>query len=334
MKVEEYGKDNKSVIVMNYPNIVGTPYDYGKRKNWMVLPKKIEKEVDCIWLYPTSSMANKIIGKVDPVMKFMAKSNYKVNGPVFSKHCNMFAPYYHQLSAMKFNELTDDEIFEVEKNEPRTDVYAALDYYFEHYNNGRPYVLAGHSQGACMIVYILTEYMKFHPEYYDRMIAAYVVGYGMTPEQLEANPHIKTAEGSDDTGVLISWNTEGPENIGQHNFVIRPGAYIINPVNWRTDDTPAYGARIDLSRRSIISETADPKKCAIQNEVAARFGPLGKLPPVKKLVWNMMVPGFGSQSFHNFDYAFYADSVSENLKHRIDNYFEAMYDELSAPKKK
>ena len=24
--------------VMNYPNIVGTPYDYGKRKNWMVLP--------------------------------------------------------------------------------------------------------------------------------------------------------------------------------------------------------------------------------------------------------------------------------------------------------
>ena len=319
---------------MEYPNTVGTPYDYSDKKNWMALPKKPakpKKKVDCIWLYPTSSMANKVIGGVDPVMKVMAKSNYKINGPVFEKHCNMYAPYYHQLSAMKFNDLTDEEIFDVEKLEPRTDVYAALDYYFENYNNGRPYVLAGHSQGACLIVYILTEYMKLHPEYYDRMIAAYCVGYGMTPEQLAANPHIKTAKGPDDTGVLISWNTEGPENVNQHSFVIRPNAYIINPLNWKTDDTPAVptkqnkavaDATIDLARRSVIAQTADPNVYALQNEMANKFGPLGKLPPVKKMAENMMVPGFGSQSYHNQDYFFYADSVSENLKHRIDNYLK------------
>lgn len=319
---------------MEYPNLVGTPHDYSKAKNWMVLPKKPKKpkkKVDCIWLYPTSSMANKLIGDIDPVMKFMAKDNYKVNGPIFEKHCNVYAPYYHQLSAMKFNDLTDEEIFETGAMEPRTDVYAALDYYFEHYNNGRPFVLAGHSQGSSLIIYVLTEYMKLHPDYYSRMVAAYCVGYGMTQEQLAANPHIKPAQGPDDTGVFLSWNTEGPENIGQHNFVVRPTVYVINPLNWKTDDTPAeptkenkalVDATIDLDRCSLISKQADPKLYALQNEMAGKFGPLGKLPPVKKLAANMMVPGFGTHSYHNYDYAFFETSIEQNLKHRIDNFLK------------
>lgn len=47
--------------------------------------------------------------------------------------------------------LTPDEVDKLQYHEPRTDVYAMLDYYFEHYNNGKPYFLAGHSQGARMI---------------------------------------------------------------------------------------------------------------------------------------------------------------------------------------
>ena len=36
----------------------------------------------------------------------------------------------------------------------------------------------------------------------------------------------------------------------------------------------------------------------------------------------MIVPGFGTHSFHGRDYTFYAHSVSKNLKHRIDNYLK------------
>lgn len=319
---------------MEYPNLVGIPYDYSKKKNWMVLPKKPKKpakKVDCIWLYPTACMSPDFIGGVNAIMKKMAGDNYKQNGPIFEKHCNVYAPYYHQLSAMKFNDLTDREIFDIEKNEPRTDVYAALDYYFEHYNNGRPYVLAGHSQGACLLVYVLTEYMKLHPEYYDRMVAAYCVGYGMSKEQLAENPHIKPAAGPDDTGVFLSWNTEAPGNVGQHNFVIVPNAYIINPLNWKTDETPAKAtpenksiadARITLSRPSILAEGEGLEQYYLQNEMLAMFGPLGKLPPLRKLARNMMVPGFGDQCFHNYDYTFFAHSIEQNLQHRIENYLK------------
>ena len=83
---------------MNYPNIVGTPYDYSKKKYWMDLPKrpaKPKKKVDCIWLSPTSSMANAYIGPVDPVMKFMAKDYYREMGVVFNKHCNILRSCYH-----------------------------------------------------------------------------------------------------------------------------------------------------------------------------------------------------------------------------------------------
>ena len=90
---------------------------------------------------------------------------------------------------------------------PKTDVFAALDYYFEHLNGGRPFILAGHSQGSIMQSFVLAEYMKAHPEYLKRMIAAYVIGFSITEDYLKANPHLKFAEGADDTAIVVSEET-------------------------------------------------------------------------------------------------------------------------------
>ena len=68
-----------------------------------------------------------------------------------------------------------------------------------------------------------------------------VIGYSVTPEYLEANPHLKFATGEDDTGVLISWNTEGKKSIEENadNVVVLPNGISINPLNWKLDDTYA-----------------------------------------------------------------------------------------------
>ena len=34
---------------------------------------------------------------------------------------------------------------------PYDDITAALDYYFENCNGGRPFIIAGHSQGSSMV---------------------------------------------------------------------------------------------------------------------------------------------------------------------------------------
>ena len=89
---------------------------------------------------------------------------------------------------------------------------------------------------------VLAEYMKAHPEYQQRMIAAYVIGFSITKEYLQANPHLHFAERADDTGVIVSWNTEGAANAGKKNLVVLPGAISINPLNWKRDETYAPAA--------------------------------------------------------------------------------------------
>ena len=63
------------------------------------------------------------------------------------------------------------------------------------------------------------------------MIAAYIPGYSVTPQYLAANPHLRFGQGSRDTNVLLSWNTEAP-TIGAPNPVLLPGAMAINPITW------------------------------------------------------------------------------------------------------
>ena len=100
------------------------------------------------------------------------------------------------------------------------DAFAAFDYYIKNYNNGRPFILASHSQGSNVMIFLLAEYMKEHPEVYKKMIAAYVIGYSVTDDYLAKNPHLKFAEGADDTGVIISYNTEAPSIPGKNPVVL------------------------------------------------------------------------------------------------------------------
>ena len=85
---------------------------------------------------------------------------------------------------MAVTSISAEERVALLEKEPKADLFAALDFYFEHLNRGRPFILAGHSQGSQMMTYVLTEYMEEHPEYYERMVAAYALGYSITKQLL------------------------------------------------------------------------------------------------------------------------------------------------------
>ena len=68
---------------------------------------------------------------------------------------------------------------------PYDDMIAALDYYFDNYNEGRPFIIAGHSQGSALLKLALKNYFKDHSDYYERMVAAYLIGYSVTKDDLE-----------------------------------------------------------------------------------------------------------------------------------------------------
>lgn len=66
----------------------------------------------------------------------------------------------------------------------KTDALAAFDYYIQHYNQGWPCILVGHSQGSAMTKLILFEYLHAHPDVYERTIAAYPIGVSITTQEL------------------------------------------------------------------------------------------------------------------------------------------------------
>ena len=310
-----------------FGELVGTPSDYSNPDNWYKIPE-ITKKVDTFYIYPTSYTdtskdAPLICGIDNPVMRKGVISSYASSGEIYEESTNVFVPYYRHTNLKAALGMTTSEYLKFQCQEQRTDIYAALDYYFEHYNNGRPFILAGHSQGSAMSKIVLMEYMRMHPEYYSRMVAAYVLGFAVTQEDLDAHPHMKFAEGESDCGVVISWNVEGAANHDKQNIVVDKGAVSINPLNWKRDETyasvdlnigtrmrdvqtreykitqPGYAdARIDLERGVVVTnQTVDPY---------------------------IHVKGFdslfGPASYHNGDYGFFYYNIRDNVAKRIATY--------------
>ena len=216
----------------------GEAPDYSKKECWCKIPE-ITKDVDTFYIYATEYIMGSLEDGApeyatlnnDEMIKG-AESEYIGHATAYADSTNVFMPYYRQagMPVMKkaWKETGDCEA--AITGMPYDDITAALDYYFENYNEGRPFIIAGHSQGSCMTKLLLKKYFKDHPEYYDRMVAAYVIGYSVTKDDLEANPHLKFATGETDTGVIISYNTEGPKNAEEkaETAVLLPNAISIN----------------------------------------------------------------------------------------------------------
>jgi pimeloyl-ACP methyl ester carboxylesterase len=312
---------------------VGTPTDYTKKEHWLSLPENPDKAVDLVFLYPSSCRdfrADVICAVDNKSMVKGAKRNFNNQATVFEPIANMFAPFWRQVNAIKLTKMSYEEIDAAEWAEPRTDVYAALDYYFENLNQGRPYFLAGHSQGSRMCYMVLSEYMAEHPDRYANMIAAYCLGDSLTKQYLKDNPHVKAAQGANDVGVVVSWNTEGPANKGCNSLVLSPGAIAINPLNWRIDDVPAPAelnlgsymprllfpglrklpvnadAVLDLERGSVVVTEPKLAKCAIT-----------AIPGLKRFE-----SVFGPQSYHGCDYSFFFLNIRENIRLRLEAWLE------------
>jgi hypothetical protein len=303
------------------------PTDYSKPEHWMNLPAAIDKPVDIFYLYPTAwqraSQNDSYYSTIDnPMMLTKAKLLFDQQATAFAPIGNIYAPYYRQDDAGYTLSLSVADQAKVVGGIPKTDAFAAFDYYIKHYNNGRPFILAGHSQGSIILGLLLSEYMKANPKVYARMIAAYVIGASITEPYLSANPHLKFAVGPDDTGVIISYNTEAPSISGPNPMVL-PGALAINPITWTRTETLATAAQ---NLGSI----------AVNSDGTVVFDKDGNIPPVKNLADARVdlakgalitsTPDINTYSsnngavpkgiYHTSDYPFYYYNIRENAANR------------------
>lgn len=301
--------------------------DYSLPDCWLQVPE-ITKDVDTFYVYSTvyfdSSFeegAPDYAALDNPEMLLGALGEYATNASVYEDSTNVFVPYYRQAGMRYANEVSKTgNIDAALSGISYDDMSAALDYYFEKCNNGRPFIIAGHSQGSAMVRYILKNYFKKHPEYYERMVAAYAIGYSITKEDLESNPHMKFATGESDTCVIISWHTEGPKNVEENarNVAVLPHGISINPLNWKRDETYAPASEnLGSYMPNAESEMYEITDVGADAKVVLNRGVI-----VTNTTYDQYAPAefFGPQSFHEDDYTLYYNNLKANVAKRIAAY--------------
>ncbi|RDB62755.1 hypothetical protein C1878_06890 [Gordonibacter sp. 28C] len=295
------------------------PIDYADPARWIARPSETPLPVDVFYLYPTawhkvSGGESNLCAIDNETLLEGAPKIFDEQATAFETAGNVFAPYYRQVDAAYYLSASESDQTKLLGGVPALDAYTALDYYFEHCNEGRPFILAGHSQGSNLLKYVLQDYMGKHPELKERMVAAYVIGYKVMGDEGFLGPDaFKFAEGPDDTGVVISYNTQAPEIEGA-NPVTEAGALGINPITWtRTSETapasaskgaringvdagPLADATVDSARGALICSTVDPDD----------FGSASGV--------------FPKGVYHGQDYAFYYYDLRANAELRAATY--------------
>lgn len=221
--------------------------------------------------------------------KVLAVEMDYVQNTIFPDSINYFSPYYHQftMSSIALPENDFQAIYDSVKNE----IFDAFDYYMQTWNDGRRFVIIGFSQGAMMTKELLKH---LDSEQYSRLVAAYVIGDGISVEDLNCE-NIVPAESASDIGVTISFNSvESPDGIWTP--VYENSVTCINPINWATDATPAD---FSFGGQNVTAAIDTALNVLIVNDFEKPELPFAEVWP--------------EDCLHFYDIQFYNNSLRENV---------------------
>lgn len=210
------------------------------------------------------------------------------------KDNNFYSPFYRHITIEGWA-TRDENIINNRFKIAFEDVRNAFETFLKNRPKNRPFVLAGFSQGGKAVV----ELLKIMPkDVYQQMVAAYVLGYKVTPDDTLTSTNIKAAQGPDDIGVTICYNSVSDVKYIQP-VVAAPCAFCINPVNWRTDDVPAT-----LHDTITVSVAQKEKVLVVKGYSGSEYAP---------------IMGFlNVGDFHSAEPWLYKECLEKNIKNRIE----------------
>lgn len=210
------------------------------------------------------------------------------------KDNNFYSPFYRHITIEGWA-TRDENIINNRFKIAFEDVRNAFETFLKNRPKNRPFVLAGFSQGGKAVV----ELLKIMPkDVYQQMVAAYVLGYKVTPDDTLTSTNIKAAQGPDDIGVTICYNSVSDVKYIQP-VVAAPCTFCINPVNWRTDDVPAT-----LHDTITVSVAQKEKVLVVKGYSGSKYSP---------------IMGFlNVGDFHSAEPWLYKECLEKNIKNRIE----------------
>lgn len=292
--------------------------DYSDAANWAYLEtENTDKTADVFFICPSvyggsDDACNMSLSDADTKESFVGAINMEKG--IYDADSRFFAPYYRQIGLNVYDMPEADR--EPYLETAYADVRDAFLYYMDNYNEGRPIVLAGFSQGADMCLRLMKD--LFDDEALtDQLVACYAIGWRITEEDMAEYPQLKMAAGESDTGVIVSFNSEA-EDITD-SLVIPEGTktFAINPLNWKTDSTPAdksqnLGACFTDYSGEITSEIPELTGAYIDETRGAL-----KVPDVSPEDYPAGLSIFTDGVYHLYDYQFFYRNLQDNVQTRI-----------------
>ena len=224
---------------------------YSKNESWAVLPGKypkdliqitgdyIEKQADVFYIYPTlfSDRKNPSLNADifdEDFRKEIIQKAIKYQASAWVSSANLYAPFYRQAHYRIFSE--PFSIVDLRNESPGIgawnlayeDLKNAFEYYLENYNNGKPIIIATHSQGTMHAIQLMKDYFDEKP-LKEKLVAAYLIGIRILPNEFKS---IKPMINPDDVGGFVSWNTYKMNNLPKEKWF--KGGVTTNPISWNT----------------------------------------------------------------------------------------------------
>jgi len=297
--------------------------DYGNLDYWAASPFKsnpsddVPKDLknslqdslaDVFFIYPTSYTDMKMpdgwnadIG--DPKINSKTdKESIRYQASVFNKYCRVFAPRYRQANLDAFYTKNKDSA-DAALDTAYQDVKNAFEYYLKHYNNGRPIIIASHSQGTWHVGRLLKDFFEGKP-LEKQLVCAYIVGLPVFTDYFS---DLKPCEDSTSTACFVSWRTfeEGYEAPYVKKETRK--AFVTNPLTWTMDTTlaPAY-----LNKGAVLRNFNKVIPGLVHAQVHGN------------VLWVNKPKFFGSiflhiKNYHIADYNLFYENIRENVGTRI-----------------
>ena len=342
--------------------------DYSKLSSWAAHPNITSKayftpasipmndswkagQVDCFFVHPTLYFSpNNWNASIDSVATNELVDELIIPGQasVFNTCCRIFAPRYRQATFYSF--------LKTSKNSRQAltlagdDILAAFEIYLKEWNQGRPFFLAGHSQGALHIIRLLEERIH-NTSLAKQLVAAYPIGYQFPLDKLYRTlPNISASTSKQDIHCIVTWDTfletgkplsflDRAEMCYYENEKLtwerRAFKKLLghNPLTWQQEkdwvDSEQHkgGVHVLLERsqkmtlHQIVSQQPMDLSCTqlssfYPNLVKAKIGRKGLLfvsPPTHRLFRNFVIPG---GSLHVFDIALFYMDLRNNIEER------------------
>lgn len=319
----------KALLPFNPDNDIPKRPDYKNPDSWVELPEYFSRKkqpVDVFFVYPTilSNEKTYLMDISNPELRKKAEWTIVEQAGIFDGQANIYAPYYRQ-NNVNINPvmLTDAKpIFSLGQN----DLLRAFDYFLKNFNKGeRPIILAAHSQGSVRVVELAKkgELLTGSPESLKSLICAYTIGYSITKSDIEKNPLIRISQNATDTGCFILYNTISDEEGKEKECpTIIPGTFVVNPLNWKTDNTPAQSS--ENIGACFFKHEHPQKPERYPNFSAAKISKNALVitdikNPDELLATSVTFP---KGVYHMYDYAVFYENLRENVSVRIKAYME------------